>query len=880
LSARRPDAAALLVLAALPVLAYAPAVWEGVLLGPGDGVALHYPLKDAVWAAYRSGELPAWNSAIFSGTPLLASYRPGAFYPPVVAASLLPPFTAFQVLVLGSLSAAGALTFVYLRVLGAGAIGAYVAGLGFALGPYLVGHLGDTATLTAAPVLPLLLLAAELYLARPTARRAAGVAATLALLLLAGSPVAVRAGGALVAGRLALGHLVPAGRPRTALGRTALALAAGVLLAAPQLVPTLVAVRDAGAGGATGLASGHGGTLPGATGLVLRYVSHTPAPSLALAALPLVLTGAPAGLLALVAFACLALQWGRGPLAAPGALALVFDFALAGLAGLSLSAQWAARLGPLGRRLRAHFLFWTLASAAALSIAAAALGPLPQTLAGSVGVLALALILYFSLAGSADPLRAGVFLLPLSVSFALQPHGRQIWAGAPTATELQSGNATREATDRAMGRRRSERTLTLVRRWPRAHALDLAYANLAGPAGRRSANGYDPMVSRRDLLLYDGMSSGGTLPGAFLRTDPARLQVLGVRWVQVPVTALVAAPDRFGLGDTLDVVLEPGRPRFFPVPMTPATELRLASMLAESVGLPQDTVVAEVRVRLASGRALPLEVRAGRDTAEWAYDRPDVRGRVAHARANILESWPGVGGGFEGHRYYGVLALPGRYFVDGVRLEPARFPGRLILSRLGLFDSATGKTVPVSLEAGYVSDTAHLSEVAATPSVRLFEVPGTLGMARVVERLRRRESDEAVLAALRSPGLGGLDRRREALAVETDVEGLEIDAGAESSRAEVITLGNGRIDLRASGPGLLVVAESWDPGWTAAVDADPARIVRVNHAQMGIGLPAGAHRVTLRYRPRGFTVGLVLALGAALVLLRALTRGEAPATPG
>ena len=40
-------------------------------------------------------------------------------------------------------------------------VGALVAGLGFALGPTLVAHLGDTAMVVAAPALPLLLLAAE-----------------------------------------------------------------------------------------------------------------------------------------------------------------------------------------------------------------------------------------------------------------------------------------------------------------------------------------------------------------------------------------------------------------------------------------------------------------------------------------------------------------------------------------------------------------------------------------------------------------------------------------------------------------------------------------------------------------------------------------------
>ena len=95
---------------------------------------------------------------------------------------------------------------------------------------------------------------------------------------------AAYAGAALVAGRLVVGHvLMPSPRgpsPRASL----FALLAAALLAAPQLVPTLVLARDAGRS-VTGLAN-RDRPLAGLFGLVLRYASHTPAASLALAALP------------------------------------------------------------------------------------------------------------------------------------------------------------------------------------------------------------------------------------------------------------------------------------------------------------------------------------------------------------------------------------------------------------------------------------------------------------------------------------------------------------------------------------------------------------------------------------------------------------------
>ena len=865
----RRDVWLLLLLAALPAVAYAPAWTAHRLLGSGDGAALHFPLRALVWESYARGELPEWNPNIFLGTPLLAGYRPGAFYPLMPLLALLPPFAAFQTLVLLSLSASAILVFLYLRRLGAERVGAFVGGLCFALGPYLVAHLADTATLVAAPLLPLVLLAAEDHMRRGTAARAAGLAVSLALLLLAGSPEAARAGAALVAGRLVVGHVLMPGPRGPSVRASVLALLAAALLAAPQLLPTLVLARDAGRS-ITGLAN-RDRPLAGLFGLVLRYASHTPAAALALAALPLALTQTPIRVLGLALALCLALQWGRGPLSAPGAPGLVFELTLCVLAGLSLSAQWRARRQAEGARLRAYFLTAALASAAVLSVAAAAVGPLPESLAGAVGVLALSLILYFSLASSPHTVRAGLWLLPLTVSFVLQPGGRRPWDFYPTEADIYEGSATRRALWNAMGAGAHGRMLALVRDWPRDQEKDLAYANWAGLAGGRSANGYDPMVPLRTRVALGSMGVGGTLPNAFFRSEPARLEMLGVRWVQVPASSL-AAPRIGFAGDPVDLRLDPGRRRFFPLPITPATEIQVVSLLSDAVGVPQGQDVARVEARLATGRSFELRLRAGVETAEWSWERPDVRPRVAHAIAPIFNTWTEPGASFAAHRYLARLRLPGRYHVDGVSLEALPGTGRLMLSRLAVFDALTGALTPVSLPAAFASDGGVLAERAVTPLVRLFEVAGAT-RAWVAEAARVLADDEAVVRALGAPDALGVDPRRQALVTADDARGLSLSAESRAGRAEVLVSADPRhLDVRAEGPGLLVVSEAWDGGWSAAVDDAPAPIVRVNHAEMAVALAPGIHRVLLSYHTPGLALGAVLAALTALVLGFAVAR--------
>jgi len=867
----------LLLLAVAPVVAYAPAWSQGRLLAPGDGVALHLPLRAEAWRAWDRGEVPSWNGSSFSGTPLLAAYRPGALHPLAVALMPLAPFGAFQALVLVSLALAGPLLFLHARRLGADPLGALVAGLGFALGPYLVAHLGDTASVTAAPALPLVLLAMEAHLARPRPASAVLLAFAVALLLLAGSPEAVGAAGLLLSVRLFFAFLVPAGGPGTERSRGKLALAtggsvlAGAFFAAPQLVPTLIALREAGPGAAGPVATG-AASLPGMAGLVVRYASHAPAAVFALAAVPLLASmpalrppAATAGLV-LVLFVL------RGAPEGAGALPLAFDLALALLGGLSLSVQWRERRSPRGRALRRLALLAALCAAASLSVATTVTGPLAPELAAPVGLLALALVLYFALAGSGTAVVAAVFLLPLLTAFLMQPWGRRAWAGAPTVAELEGATPTREALDRAMGQRRTERTLSIATSWPRAREKDLAWGNLSSFAGLRNVNGYDPMVPASRRAVLEGMEVDGTLPRRLLETDPGRLELLGVRWVQVPTDALVVAPDADGLGEALDVVVEPPRPHLFPVPITRATEVRLVTFLTGAAAVEQGRIVAECVVGLASGREIWHPIRAGIETAEWAWERPDVRAAVRHGKAAVHASFP-AREGFTGHQYLGVLRLPGRFAVASLRFRA--WPGAppLWLLRAGLRDAETGRGVGLSVASAYVSDEVRLAEAAGTPLVSLFEVRRGIGPAWVVDSLRRLPDEARLLDILRAPTRLGVDARREALATAADARGVALPPGSRSSPADVARAVGGRLVVRAAGPGLLVVGEGFDPGFSARVDGRSSPVLRVNGDRMGVVLEAGTHRVVLTHRARGLGVGLALASLAACGLAGALLAG-------
>lgn len=70
----------------------------------------------------------------------------------------------------------------------------------------------------------------------------------------------------------------------------------------------------------------------------------------------------------------------------------------------------------------------------------------------------------------------------------------------------------------------------------------------------------------------------------------------------------------------------------------------------------------------------------------------------------------------------------------------------------------------------------------------------------------------------------------------------------------------------SDGPGLLVIADAYRNGWTAYVDGVETPVVRAEHALMAVEVPAGQHTVRFEYTPPGWPNAWRLSLLALLVV--------------
>jgi len=191
--------------------------------------------------------------------------------------------------------------------------------------------------------------------------------------------------------------------------------------------------------------------------------------------------------------------------------------------------------------------------------------------------------------------------------------------------------------------------------------------------------------------------------------------------------------------------------------------------------------------------------------------------------------------------------------------DPAEDKIELLQSRLSLSEMMG---VRFLLSAAPVQH-PHLEQVHGG-TVRVYRNLHARGRAFVVGCVVEATGAEEALQ-----DLVGLDLDR--VAVVEGETGLGCGENPGSATVEFHGPTKVRVATQLVAPGLLVLTDSWYPGWEALVDGVPAPVLRSNVAFRGVALSEGAHEVVFRYRPwwsrtlpLGVCAWLVLALGLSM----------------
>lgn len=195
------------------------------------------------------------------------------------------------------------------------------------------------------------------------------------------------------------------------------------------------------------------------------------------------------------------------------------------------------------------------------------------------------------------------------------------------------------------------------------------------------------------------------------------------------------------------------------------------------------------------------------------------------------------------------------------------------LRGLSLIDARTGAHASVT-----VSRRGDLRRIH-TGDVKLYARTDAPGRAWLVHGISPVASDAAALAALSDPAF---DARATAV---VDAE-LEAQSSAPAGPGETVTIVAYEAErlvlhAHADSPAVLVVADSFYPGWEATVDGRSVTILRANLLFRGVALRPGDHEVSFTYHPTTWRQGLAVSLGAlALTALGLLSSVFLPSRQG
>jgi hypothetical protein len=300
-----------------------------------------------------------------------------------------------------------------------------------------------------------------------------------------------------------------------------------------------------------------------------------------------------------------------------------------------------------------------------------------------------------------------------------------------------------------------------------------------------------------------------------------------------------------------------------------ASEVALISHMSFSEQVADDAVVCVVRLHTRKDGILTREMRAGKDTAERSYDKPEILHTIKHKKARVAVS--GLPDEFAGEDYIATLKFD-RAEVNKIEIEHINPQPLLSIQHISLHDSETRESVPIT-SRDLIDD--RWRKVEQFGDVGVYENRATTSRAWFVERIvavTESEMPEIIKSGVLPDGTP-FDPRETVLInrMEFDRNGakLPIIGGRDGATVTIDYSDTNRIELTTQNvnQGYLVLSEPYYRGWDAFVDGKRTPVNRVNCVLQGIPVAAGGHKVEFKYRPPTVRNGASYTLLSVLILI-------------
>jgi hypothetical protein len=326
-------------------------------------------------------------------------------------------------------------------------------------------------------------------------------------------------------------------------------------------------------------------------------------------------------------------------------------------------------------------------------------------------------------------------------------------------------------------------------------------------------------------------------------------------------------------GDDLRVEFAPRYvARYSAFPALEVNTLRVISSLAQSVKWRDGQVVANIVLFMRDGTLETIPLRAGVHTAEWAYERSDVRKDVQHSMPPIATTFPARSAfpteSHAGHTFLAQFDLTREgkpRVVSGITVVPIIEEGLLYVERIE-FVTPTGKHISLADLIG----AGDFTLIYRTNEVAVFENLDVMPRAFLVHTARVQD-DKRTLAEMQRHDF---DPARVVLLTNN---AAPLDAGGAQRADESVRIVSYQpervvVAVQARADAYLVLTDAWYPAWIARLDGAEVPLYRANLIFRAVRVPAGEHEIVFEYRPVSLWVGAAISALALLIVGALLIR--------
>jgi hypothetical protein len=209
------------------------------------------------------------------------------------------------------------------------------------------------------------------------------------------------------------------------------------------------------------------------------------------------------------------------------------------------------------------------------------------------------------------------------------------------------------------------------------------------------------------------------------------------------------------------------------------------------------------------------------------------------------------------HFHGNKLLLTGWHQADG-------YEG-LMSSRLLLGENLTLDGLRIAGVRWVINEGRHNSMAGLTPTddAKWLEVPNPLPRARLTSNIRMVKGTAEAIKHLSAAGSAMIEcdpEQRSAIEELTTSDGTP----SEPNTVQIVSDRPGliEVDVECSSRQLLILSESYSPGWKVTVNGEWSSVFRAEVDYMACAIPVGQSRVQFRFEPASVIAGFRISVGS------------------